>query len=45
MCPSDLNDNQLQEVLFEAMMNKDYDQGFYLELVAEMDKRRLIGHA
>jgi hypothetical protein len=42
---SDLTDTQLQDVFFEATMDKNFDQCLYVELVAEMNRRRFLAHA
>ena len=45
MHPSEMSDNQLQDILFQATMNKNFDLRSYLGLIAEMEKRMFLAHA
>jgi hypothetical protein len=45
MHPSEMSDNQLQDILFEATMDKHFDLHSYLELIAEMGRRMFLAQA
>jgi hypothetical protein len=45
MHPSEMSDDQLQDILFEATMDKNFDLRSYLVLIAEMAKRMFLAQA
>jgi hypothetical protein len=45
MHPSEMSDNQLQDILFQATMDKNFDLRSYLVLIAEMEKRMFLAQA